>query len=95
MIVQFTALSRERLTPDNVDVVVITHGHPDHYANVNLFRTKPTMFGTVEVSQSRIANTMLTQVCLLHTYINTHFIAPIPTTNTQHGIVEDTGSYTE
>ena len=34
------------LAPEDVDVVFITHGHPDHYLNIGLFREATVVDGT-------------------------------------------------
>ena len=40
-----SALNNHGLTPDDIDFVVSTHGHPDHCGNNNLFTKAQHIFG--------------------------------------------------
>ena len=37
LLFSFSALDENRVTPNEIDVVVCTHGHSDHVGNLNLF----------------------------------------------------------
>jgi glyoxylase-like metal-dependent hydrolase (beta-lactamase superfamily II) len=58
------ALTREGLQIEDVDLVVLTHAHPDHAANFNLFAAqRPLLFGVNELNGERVMQTVLAQVC--------------------------------
>lgn len=46
-------LKSERVAPDEVRAVLVTHGHPDHYAAAGLFRKATTLLGADDVPMLR------------------------------------------
>uniref|UniRef100_A0A158R5B2 Lactamase_B domain-containing protein n=1 Tax=Syphacia muris TaxID=451379 RepID=A0A158R5B2_9BILA len=42
------SLSKEGVTLDEINTVVITHGHPGHMGNMNFFGQKPILFHSIE-----------------------------------------------
>lgn len=40
------ALKQESLTPDDIDILYLTHYHPDHFLNIKLFPNLPITDGT-------------------------------------------------
>src|SRR4029453_4200934 len=46
-------LSSEGVQPDEVQAVLITHGHPDHYAAASLFRNARVLIGAGDVGMFR------------------------------------------
>ena len=58
----FLGLSRERVTLEDIDSVVITHGHPGHMGNMNFFGQKPVLFHTMEYMGKKVAPTELRNV---------------------------------
>lgn len=56
------ALSQYNLNPDNIDMVVITHGHLDHTGNQNFFAHKIVLFDHLEFLENRFYETTLKKV---------------------------------
>ena len=61
-IFRLPALSREHLTTQDIDLVILSNGDPDSMANFNLFSDKPLLYGVVEMSGEKMTTTVLTQV---------------------------------
>uniref|UniRef100_A0A0K0DDE4 Lactamase_B domain-containing protein n=1 Tax=Angiostrongylus cantonensis TaxID=6313 RepID=A0A0K0DDE4_ANGCA len=55
------SLSKEGLTVDQINTVVITHGHPGHMGNMNFFGQKPIIFNSMEYIGRHITPTALTE----------------------------------
>lgn len=53
------ALTKEGITLDNIDSVVITHGHPNHMGNLNFFGRKPILFNSLEYIGKHVISTEL------------------------------------
>ncbi len=41
------SLKRENLTPQDIDILFLSHYHPDHFLNIRLFPTHPVYDGTL------------------------------------------------
>ncbi|VDK49716.1 unnamed protein product [Anisakis simplex] len=54
-----TGLAKESITLDEIDVVVITNGHPGYIGNLNLFGRKPILFHTLEYVGRHVSATEL------------------------------------
>ncbi|KHN81795.1 Uncharacterized protein C03F11.2 [Toxocara canis] len=52
-------LAKESVTLDEIDTVVITHGHPGHMGNMNFFGRKPILFHTMEYVGRQVTPTEL------------------------------------
>uniref|UniRef100_A0A0M3HUG9 Lactamase_B domain-containing protein n=1 Tax=Ascaris lumbricoides TaxID=6252 RepID=A0A0M3HUG9_ASCLU len=52
-------LAKESVTVDEIDAVVITHGHPGHIGNMNFFGQKPILFHSMEYVGRRATPTEL------------------------------------
>ncbi|KAE9414783.1 hypothetical protein Angca_006873, partial [Angiostrongylus cantonensis] len=59
--IHFSGLSKEGLTVDQINTVVITHGHPGHMGNMNFFGQKPIIFNSMEYIGRHITPTALTE----------------------------------
>ncbi|KAJ1354314.1 hypothetical protein KIN20_011208 [Parelaphostrongylus tenuis] len=55
------SLSKEGVTIDQINSVVITHGHPGHMGNMNFFGHKPIIFDSMEYIGRHITPTSLTE----------------------------------
>uniref|UniRef100_A0AC35TLF7 Lactamase_B domain-containing protein n=1 Tax=Rhabditophanes sp. KR3021 TaxID=114890 RepID=A0AC35TLF7_9BILA len=53
------ALTKEGVTLDNIDTVVITHAHPNHMGNLNFFGRKPILFHSLEYIGKHVISTEL------------------------------------
>uniref|UniRef100_A0A915AVA3 Metallo-beta-lactamase domain-containing protein n=1 Tax=Parascaris univalens TaxID=6257 RepID=A0A915AVA3_PARUN len=53
------SLAKETVTVDEIDAVVITHGHPGHIGNMNFFGQKPILFHSMEYVGRRATPTEL------------------------------------
>jgi len=53
------SLSKEAVTLDDIDTVVITHGHPGHMGNMNFFGQKPILFHSMEYIGRHVTPTEL------------------------------------
>ncbi|VDD94276.1 unnamed protein product [Enterobius vermicularis] len=53
------SLSKEGVTLDEIDTVVITHGHPGHMGNMNFFGQKPILFHSIEYIGRQVIPTEL------------------------------------
>ncbi|CEF70979.1 Beta-lactamase-like domain-containing protein [Strongyloides ratti] len=53
------ALTKEGVTLDSIDSVVITHGHPNHMGNLNFFGRKPILFNSLEYIGKHVIATEL------------------------------------
>ncbi len=59
-----SGLSKEAVTLDDIDTVVITHGHPGHMGNMNFFGQKPILFHSMEYIGRHVTPTELRDVSL-------------------------------
>ncbi|VDM63390.1 unnamed protein product [Angiostrongylus costaricensis] len=55
------SLSKEGVTADQINTVVITHGHPGHMGNMNFFGQKPIIFNSMEYIGRHVTPTALTE----------------------------------
>jgi glyoxylase-like metal-dependent hydrolase (beta-lactamase superfamily II) len=46
-------MSRAGLTADDIDYVLMSHGHPDHFGNMNLFPNAVQIFYMFEINGNR------------------------------------------
>uniref|UniRef100_A0A0K0EN85 Lactamase_B domain-containing protein n=1 Tax=Strongyloides stercoralis TaxID=6248 RepID=A0A0K0EN85_STRER len=53
------ALTKEGVTLDSIDSVIITHGHPNHMGNLNFFGRKPILFSSLEYIGKHVIATEL------------------------------------
>ncbi|KAL6733147.1 hypothetical protein Aduo_003825 [Ancylostoma duodenale] len=53
------SLSKESVTLDQINTVVITHGHPSHMGNMNFFAQKPILFHSMEYIGRHVTPTEL------------------------------------
>uniref|UniRef100_A0AC34QQ74 Metallo-beta-lactamase domain-containing protein n=1 Tax=Panagrolaimus sp. JU765 TaxID=591449 RepID=A0AC34QQ74_9BILA len=53
------SLSKEKATLDDIETVVITHGHPGHMGNMNFFGQKPILFHSMEYIGRHVTPTEL------------------------------------
>lgn len=68
----FSELSKHSMRPDNVDIVVITHGHPDHFGNQNLFSRKRQLFSSFEFIGNKFSRTSLVEVSVIVKIVDFH-----------------------
>ncbi|XGW10276.1 hypothetical protein V3C99_012062 [Haemonchus contortus] len=54
-------LSKEGVTLDQINSVVITHGHPGHMGNINFFAQKPILFHSMEYIGRHVTPTELNE----------------------------------
>uniref|UniRef100_A0AC35GCC8 Metallo-beta-lactamase domain-containing protein n=1 Tax=Panagrolaimus sp. PS1159 TaxID=55785 RepID=A0AC35GCC8_9BILA len=52
-------LTKEGITLDEIETVVITHGHPGHMGNMNFFGQKPILFHSLEYIGRHVTPTEL------------------------------------
>uniref|UniRef100_A0A1I8ATG8 Lactamase_B domain-containing protein n=1 Tax=Steinernema glaseri TaxID=37863 RepID=A0A1I8ATG8_9BILA len=52
-------LLKESISLDNINAVVITHGHPGHMGNINFFSQKPILFHSMEYIGRHVSQTEL------------------------------------
>ncbi|VDM72585.1 unnamed protein product [Strongylus vulgaris] len=55
----FPGLAKEGVTLDQINTVVITHGHPSHMGNMNFFAQKPILFHSMEYIGRHVTPTEL------------------------------------
>ncbi|KAE9554938.1 hypothetical protein FO519_001835 [Halicephalobus sp. NKZ332] len=55
----YESISREKITLDEIETVVITHGHPGHMGNMNFFGQKPILFHSMEYIGRHVTPTEL------------------------------------
>lgn len=65
---------RAGLVPDDIDYLVITHGHPDHYSNSDLFNNVPSSYYSYRIDGSRITNVVGRQRYFINNDTNTEII---------------------
>lgn len=53
------------ISMDEIEVIVITSGHPSHTGNLNLFPMKPTLFHTMEFMEQYATVSELKDVCFV------------------------------
>ncbi|KAK6733378.1 hypothetical protein RB195_017239 [Necator americanus] len=53
------SLAKESVTLDQINTVVITHGHPSHMGNMNFFAQKPILFHSMEYIGRHVTPTEL------------------------------------
>jgi glyoxylase-like metal-dependent hydrolase (beta-lactamase superfamily II) len=54
-------LAENQVALDDIDVVVITHGHPGHMGNLNFFGQKPILYHTNEHIGHHVSPTELVE----------------------------------
>lgn len=62
MLASLAGLASEGVRPQEIDVVVVSNGRPDHVGNLNIFSAARHLFHTTQYLGSNFAITQLTEV---------------------------------